>query len=192
MLACDHHRRVKCGSTGNLQVHQNRAHRHHGPDQVNNPQTLCDRCHVQAPGWGRRTARVASNPEEPDQGKLSCPVRWRGERPRPQNRKVGPAPVLRSSGFLLAAHDYLTEHTTLIVSSVITCGTARSTAGRSSMAARLCMINLYLHGIGANGGTSPIRVADSLAADPARPLRSGADQPALRQEVQRHLRQRRR
>ena len=27
-------------------------------------------------------------------------------------------------------------------------------------------MNLYLHGIGANGGASPIRVADSLAADP--------------------------
>ena len=27
-------------------------------------------------------------------------------------------------------------------------------------------MNLYLHGIGANGGSSPIRVADSLAADP--------------------------
>ena len=32
--------------------------------------------------------------------------------------------------------------------------------------ARLCVMNLYLHGIGANGGASPIRVADSLAADP--------------------------
>ena len=32
--------------------------------------------------------------------------------------------------------------------------------------ARLCVMNLYLHGIGANGGVSPIHVADSLAADP--------------------------
>jgi type I restriction enzyme M protein len=32
--------------------------------------------------------------------------------------------------------------------------------------ARLCVMNLYLHGTGANGGESPIRVADSLAADP--------------------------
>ncbi len=32
--------------------------------------------------------------------------------------------------------------------------------------ARLCVMNLYLHGIGANGGSSPIHVADSLAADP--------------------------
>ena len=33
-------------------------------------------------------------------------------------------------------------------------------------AARLCVMNLYLHGIGANGNASPIRVEDSLAADP--------------------------
>ena len=32
--------------------------------------------------------------------------------------------------------------------------------------ARLCVMNLYLHGIGANGAASPIHVADSLAADP--------------------------
>jgi len=31
--------------------------------------------------------------------------------------------------------------------------------------ARLCVMNLYLHGIGVNGNTSPIHVADSLAAD---------------------------
>ncbi len=32
--------------------------------------------------------------------------------------------------------------------------------------ARLCVMNLYLHGIGANGGDSPIHVADSLASHP--------------------------
>ncbi|MBE0410924.1 MAG: N-6 DNA methylase, partial [Anaerolineales bacterium] len=32
--------------------------------------------------------------------------------------------------------------------------------------ARLCVMNLYLHGIGANGKESPIYVADSLAAHP--------------------------
>ncbi|MCP4590078.1 MAG: N-6 DNA methylase, partial [bacterium] len=32
--------------------------------------------------------------------------------------------------------------------------------------ARLCVMNLYLHGIGANGGHSPIRVDDSLASHP--------------------------
>jgi len=32
--------------------------------------------------------------------------------------------------------------------------------------ARLCVMNLYLHGVGTNGGTCPIHVADSLAADP--------------------------
>ncbi len=32
--------------------------------------------------------------------------------------------------------------------------------------ARLCVMNLYLHNIGAQGGRSPVRVADSLATDP--------------------------
>jgi type I restriction enzyme M protein len=32
--------------------------------------------------------------------------------------------------------------------------------------ARLCVMNLYLHGVGMNGGESPIRVEDSLARDP--------------------------
>nr|HMD80944.1 N-6 DNA methylase [Anaerolineales bacterium] len=34
--------------------------------------------------------------------------------------------------------------------------------------ARLCVMNLYLHGIGTNGGSSPIHVDDSLAADPGK------------------------
>ena len=77
-------------------------------------------------------------------------------------------PAAGTGGFLLAAHDYLKEHNTLdreqwdhlrhralhgweIVDST----------------ARLCVMNLYLHGIGANGEHHrPIRVADSLAADP--------------------------
>ena len=32
--------------------------------------------------------------------------------------------------------------------------------------ARLCVMNLYLHGVGMNGSESPIRVEDSLARDP--------------------------
>ena len=58
--------------------------------------------------------------------------------------------------------------------------------------ARLCVMNLYLHGIGARTelGASPIHVADSLRRRPGRTLRHGADQSALRQEEQRHLRHR--
>ena len=32
--------------------------------------------------------------------------------------------------------------------------------------ARLCVMNLYLHGVGANGGSSPIHVSDALASHP--------------------------
>jgi len=53
VLARDAHRCVLCGSTENLHVHHKHARRHHGPDQLDNLQTLCDRCHMQVPGWGR-------------------------------------------------------------------------------------------------------------------------------------------
>ncbi len=82
-------------------------------------------------------------------------------------------PAAGTGGFLLAAHDYIKTNHRLdrdqwdhlrhhalhgweIVDST----------------ARLCVMNLYLHGIGANGkasrepARSPVRVADSLAADP--------------------------
>jgi type I restriction enzyme M protein len=76
-------------------------------------------------------------------------------------------PAVGTGGFLLAAHDYLKEHNTL------DCEQWDHLRYRAlhgweivDSAARLCVMNLYLHGVGANGGTSPIRVADSLAADP--------------------------
>ena len=85
-------------------------------------------------------------------------------------------PACGTGGFLLAAHDYIKDHNPLdrdqwqhlnhealhgweIVDNT----------------ARLCVMNLYLRGIGANGtskspdgsgGDSPIHVADSLAAHP--------------------------
>ncbi len=76
-------------------------------------------------------------------------------------------PACGTGGFLIAAHDYVANHNPLdrdqwhhlnhealhgweIVDS----------------AARLCVMNLYLRGIGANGNGSPIRVGDSLAAHP--------------------------
>lgn len=79
-------------------------------------------------------------------------------------------PAAGTGGFLLAAHDYIAEHNNLdkpqwrhlnhdalhgweIVDNT----------------ARLCVMNLYLHQIGANGdgsGHSPIHVGDALAAHP--------------------------
>ena len=78
-------------------------------------------------------------------------------------------PACGTGGFLLAAHDYIAKNNPLdreqwhhlnhealhgweIVDNT----------------ARLCVMNLYLHGIGANGGGSPIHVADSLAAHPGK------------------------
>ena len=76
-------------------------------------------------------------------------------------------PAVGTSGFLLAAHDYLKGHNTLDREQWDHLR-HRALHGWEIVdsAARLCVMNLYLHGISANGGTSPIRVADSLAADP--------------------------
>ena len=49
--------------------------------------------------------------------------------------------------------------------------------------ARLCAMNLLLHGISAPESPSLITVDDSLAVHPVRALRHGADQPAVRPEV---------
>ena len=74
-------------------------------------------------------------------------------------------PACGTGGFLLAGHDYVAEHHPLdrdqqrhlryeaLRGWEIVDGTAR-----------LCVMNMFLHGIG--GDESPIRVADSLAADP--------------------------
>ena len=77
-------------------------------------------------------------------------------------------PACGTGGFLLAAHDYIARpgnqldkdqwqhlnHDALFGWEIV------------DNTARLCVMNLYLHGIGVNGGDSPIRVADSLAAHP--------------------------
>jgi type I restriction enzyme M protein len=74
-------------------------------------------------------------------------------------------PACGTGGFLLATHDFIAEHYRLdrdeqhhlryeaLHGWEIVDGTAR-----------LCVMNMYLRGIG--GDESPIRVADSLAADP--------------------------
>jgi type I restriction enzyme M protein len=74
-------------------------------------------------------------------------------------------PACGTGGFLLAAHDYIASHHLL--------DSDQKRHLRSGMlhgweivdaTARVCAMNLYLHGIGDT--ESPIRVADSLAADP--------------------------
>src|SRR5664280_198558 len=74
-------------------------------------------------------------------------------------------PACGTGGFLLAAHDYIASHHLL--------DSDQKKHLRSGLlhgweivdaTARVCAMNLYLHGIGDT--ESPIRVADSLAADP--------------------------
>ncbi|MDW7755472.1 MAG: class I SAM-dependent DNA methyltransferase [Brevefilum sp.] len=78
-------------------------------------------------------------------------------------------PACGTGGFLLAAHDYIAKnnpldreqwqhlnHNALHGWEIV------------DNTARLCVMNLYLHGIGANGGQSPIHVADSLASHPGK------------------------
>jgi type I restriction enzyme M protein len=84
---------------------------------------------------------------------------------RPEPEKSICDPACGTGGFLLAAHDFIADHHHLdrdqqrhlrfeaLHGWEIVDGTAR-----------LCVMNMYLHGIG--GDESPIRVADSLAADP--------------------------
>ncbi len=76
-------------------------------------------------------------------------------------------PAAGTGGFLLAAHDAIKERHALDRAQWDHLR-RRALHGWEIVdsAARLCVMNLYLHGIGAHGSASPIRVADSLAADP--------------------------
>ena len=102
---------------------------------------------------------------------------------RPQPGQTICDPAAGTGGFLLAAHDYIAGHNTLDQDEW---QHLRHEALQGweivDNAARLCVMNLYLHGIGANGrqaspppggegdgpgaGRSPIHVADSLASHP--------------------------
>jgi len=53
VLERDGHRCTQCGSTTHLHIHHRRARRHGGADQMDNLQTLCERCHARTPTWGR-------------------------------------------------------------------------------------------------------------------------------------------
>jgi type I restriction enzyme M protein len=79
-------------------------------------------------------------------------------------------PASGTGGFLLAAHDYIADRHGPLDKDQWKHLRHKALHGWeiTDGAARLCVMNLYLHGIGeaSNNGGSPIRVADSLAADP--------------------------
>ncbi len=85
-------------------------------------------------------------------------------RPKPDQRIADPA--CGTGGFLLAAHDYLSTNYRLS-------GKQKKFLKNEALrgweivdaTARLCVMNLYLHGIG--GDKSPITVSDSLASPPS-------------------------
>ncbi|MFH0897652.1 MAG: class I SAM-dependent DNA methyltransferase [Candidatus Bathyarchaeota archaeon] len=74
-------------------------------------------------------------------------------------------PACGTGGFLLAAHDYISSHYQLDVEQKRHLKfNALSGKDIVDAVARLCVMNLFLHGIG--GDESPIQVGDSLIADP--------------------------
>jgi type I restriction enzyme M protein len=83
-------------------------------------------------------------------------------------------PACGTGGFLLAAHDYVSTQGGPLDREQWEHLRHQALHGWEIVdnTARLCVMNLYLHGIGSNGenngagGRSPIHVDDSLAADP--------------------------
>jgi type I restriction enzyme M protein len=74
-------------------------------------------------------------------------------------------PACGTGGFIIAAHDYISNHYQLDVEQkrFLRFNTFSGKDIVDSVA-RLCVMNLYLHGIG--GDTNPIEVGDSLISDP--------------------------
>jgi type I restriction enzyme M protein len=85
-------------------------------------------------------------------------------RPRPGQNIFDPA--CGTGGFLLAAHEYISNHSSLDKDQK---KHLRFEALKGveivDNTARLCAMNLYLHGIG--GDACPVRVADSLSTKPS-------------------------
>ncbi len=88
---------------------------------------------------------------------------------QPAPRQTICDPAAGTGGFLLAAYDYVARHN----------GESMDRENWRALrnealhgweivdnTARLCVMNLYLHGIGVDGDRSPIHVDDSLASDP--------------------------
>jgi len=86
--------------------------------------------------------------------------------PRPGRTICDPA--AGTGGFLIAAHDYVADQHSPLDRDEWHHLDHEALHGWEIVdnTARLCVMNLYLHGIGANGGESPIHVDDALASHP--------------------------
>jgi type I restriction enzyme M protein len=87
-------------------------------------------------------------------------------RPEPEMTICDPA--CGTGGFLLAAHDFISSNFPYLDPDEKRHLQFSALYGWEivEVAARLCVMNLLLHGIGAEDADSPIRVDDSLKADP--------------------------
>jgi len=87
-------------------------------------------------------------------------------RPKPGETICDPA--CGTGGFLLAAHEYIIANNPNMTKEEKRALKDSTFSGWELVqnTARLCAMNLMLHGIGNNGGKLPLTVADSLAADP--------------------------
>jgi type I restriction enzyme M protein len=87
---------------------------------------------------------------------------------RPASGQTICDPAAGTGGFLLAAHDSIASDHGPLDRDQWNHLRHHALHGWEIVdnTARLCVMNLYLHGIGVNGAASPITVGDSLAADP--------------------------
>ncbi len=83
---------------------------------------------------------------------------------KPQTGMTICDPACGTGGFLLAAHDYVSKHSMDKEQKKFLRFSTFKGYEIVDNAARLCVMNLYLHGIG--GEESPIIVTDTLASDP--------------------------
>jgi type I restriction enzyme M protein len=121
--------------------------------------------------------RPVLHPAAADQGD------GRGDAPEPGMTICDPA--CGTGGFFLAAYEYIVKHNKLDPRPrAEEAPPLRVRSGWEIVdnTARLCAMNLLLHGIG-SGLRQPDRGRRRAARRPGRPVRHGADQPAVREEV---------
>ena len=113
-------------------------------------------------------------------------------RPEPGMRICDPA--CGTGGFLLAAHEWIARNYPYLDPDEKRQLRYEALHGWEIVdnTARLCVMNLLLHGIGDEDARQPDRRRRRAQGRPGRPLRDGADEPAVREEVVDDVRERRR